>query len=215
MDKATGFRIVMVLLAAIVVVFIIAIYYNGSGSNKSSARARASLPAASSSSGIAAVDSPSRYASFETFNSSSQPPFVKAQPTPRTPGGAASPSAASTVMPAEDGQQAQYGPVATSGNAGMLDIMAPRQRRLTAEDLLPKDAANTKWAQVTPSGQGELKDLNFMTAGWHIGVNTQGQSLRNANLQIRSEPINPQFKVSPWNMSTVEPDVNRRAFEII
>ena len=38
--------------------------------------------------------------------------------------------------------------------------------------------------------------------------------LRNANLQLRSEPPNPQLKVSPWSQSTIEPDVNRRPLEL-
>jgi hypothetical protein len=86
--------------------------------------------------------------------------------------------------------------------------------RLTAEDLLPKDAANSKWAQVNPAGQGDVKDQNFLTAGFHIGINTIGQSLRNANLQLRSEPPNPKSQVSPWNQSTIEFDNSRRYFEV-
>lgn len=89
----------------------------------------------------------------------------------------------------------------------------PRDR-LTAEDLLPKDSANSKWAQMNPAGQGDVQDQNFLTAGYHIGVNTQGQSLRNANYQLRSEPANPQLPVSPWNIATIEPDINRRPLEI-
>lgn len=89
----------------------------------------------------------------------------------------------------------------------------PRDR-LTAEDLLPKDAANSKWSQLNPIGQGNVQDQNFLTAGYHVGVNTQGQSLRNANYQLRSEPSNPQISVSPWSISTIEPDTNRKAFEI-
>ena len=84
---------------------------------------------------------------------------------------------------------------------------------LTSEDLLPKDKYS-KWAEVNPEGQGELKDRNFVEAGWHFGINTVGQSLRNANLQLRSEPANPQVKVSPWSQSTIGPDVNRRPLEI-
>ena len=38
--------------------------------------------------------------------------------------------------------------------------------------------------------------------------------MRNPNLQIRSEPANPQVKVSPWLQSTIEPDSNRRPLEI-
>jgi hypothetical protein len=38
--------------------------------------------------------------------------------------------------------------------------------------------------------------------------------LRNANLQIRSEPPNPQMTVGPWNQSTIEPDFMRPPLEI-
>lgn len=86
--------------------------------------------------------------------------------------------------------------------------------KLTAEDLLPKDAANSRWAQVNPAGQGDVKDKNFLNAGFHMGINTVGTSLRNANLQLRSEPPNPQVKVSPWNQTTIESDLNRRPLEI-
>ncbi len=85
--------------------------------------------------------------------------------------------------------------------------------QLTPSELLPGDP-NSKWAQVNPSGQGDLKDQNFLNAGYHIGVNTVGQTLRNANLQLRSEPPNPQVKVSPWLQTTIEPDTNRRPMEI-
>ena len=83
----------------------------------------------------------------------------------------------------------------------------------TAADLLPTDA-NSLYAQVVPNGQGALTDQNFLTAGYHIGINTVGQTLRNANRQLRSEPPNPQVKVSPWNQTTIEPDSNRRPFNI-
>jgi Ca2+/Na+ antiporter len=88
----------------------------------------------------------------------------------------------------------------------------PRDR-LTADDLLPQDA-NSKWAQVNPAGQGDIKDQNFLTAGYHQGINTVGSTLRNPNLQLRSDPVNPQLNVSPWNQTTVEPDLNRRALDI-
>ena len=85
--------------------------------------------------------------------------------------------------------------------------------QLSPSELLPGDA-NSKWAQVNPSGQGELGDQNFLSAGYHVGVNTVGQSLRNANMQLRSDPPNPQLKVSPWMQTTIEPDTNRKPLEI-
>jgi len=84
---------------------------------------------------------------------------------------------------------------------------------LSSADLLPRDA-DSLYAQVNPSGQGSLADQNFLTAGYHVGINTVGQSLRNANRQLRSEPPNPQVKVSPWQQTTIEPDINRRPLEI-
>ena len=45
-------------------------------------------------------------------------------------------------------------------------------------------------------------------------MNTVGQSLRNANLQIRSEPANPVSNVSPWLNTTISPDLERRPLEI-
>jgi hypothetical protein len=85
--------------------------------------------------------------------------------------------------------------------------------QLTAEELLPQDNSSL-WAQVNPSGEGSLKDRNFLQSGYHIGINTVGQTLRNANLQLRSEPPCPQVRVSPWLQATIEPDVSRKPFEI-
>jgi type II secretory pathway pseudopilin PulG len=88
----------------------------------------------------------------------------------------------------------------------------PRDR-LTADDLLPADAANSKWAQVNPAGQGDVSNQNFLTAGWAVGINTISGSLRNANLQLRSEPPNPRG-AWPINNSTISNDLMRRPLEI-
>jgi hypothetical protein len=85
--------------------------------------------------------------------------------------------------------------------------------RLTSSDLLPK-GTDSKWTLINPAGSGMLGDQNFLTAGYHVGINTIGQSLRNANLQLRSEPPNPQVAVSPWGISTIEPDIRTVGFEI-
>jgi hypothetical protein len=87
----------------------------------------------------------------------------------------------------------------------------PRDK-LSAEDLLPKDAANSMWSQVMPAGQGDLSDKNFLTAGYHVGMSSS--VMRNANYGIRSEPPNPQMVVSPWMNTTIDPDVMRRPLEV-
>ena len=88
----------------------------------------------------------------------------------------------------------------------------PRDQ-LTPSELLPKDMASV-WAEQNPMGPGSLKGKNFLSAGALIGVNTVGQSLRNANLQVRSEPPCPQVAVSIFNQSTISPDISHRPLEI-
>jgi len=87
------------------------------------------------------------------------------------------------------------------------------KNQLKATELLPADP-NSKWAQVNPQGAGDIAGKNYLNAGALIGVNTVGQSLRNASHDLRSEPANPQVSVSPWFNSTIEPDINRRMLEI-
>lgn len=87
------------------------------------------------------------------------------------------------------------------------------KNQLAPQELLPNDA-NSKWAQVNPMGAGDIAGKNFLNAGSLVGVNTVGQSLRNASWDLRSEPANPQVQVSPWSQSTIEPDLARRPLEM-
>jgi hypothetical protein len=101
---------------------------------------------------------------------------------------------------------------ASFGNSETPEGCYPRDQ-LTPGELLPKDQ-NSVWSQQNPMGTGSLKGKNFLSAGALIGINTVGQSMRNANYQLRSEPPNPQVAVSVFNQSTIEPDTNRRSLEI-
>lgn len=82
-------------------------------------------------------------------------------------------------------------------------------------ELLPKDA-NSQWAALNPGSmnQGDILAPDLLQAGYHIGLDTIGQSLRNANLQLRSDPIIPKSDIGPWNQSTIEPDLGRVPLEI-
>ena len=121
------------------------------------------------------------------------------------------------VVPSEPEENAVFQSVDSAEQQDPMKNDMPKdcypKDQLSPEELLPGNE-NSKWAQVNPKGEGELGDQNFLTAGYHVGVNTVGQSLRNANLQLRSEPPNPQVKVSPWLQSTIEPDTNRKPLEI-
>lgn len=81
-------------------------------------------------------------------------------------------------------------------------------------DLLPSNSAS-EWAKMNPVGANSLSGINLLSSQQQNGINTQGSSLRNANLQIRSEPANPRNNTNcPWNISTIEGDTMRRPLEI-
>jgi hypothetical protein len=85
-------------------------------------------------------------------------------------------------------------------------------QKMNPHDLLPKDR-NSEWASVNPASQ-DLTGLSLLSASESIGINTVNSSLRNANLQIRSEPIIPKTNIGPWNNSTIEADLYHRPLEI-
>ena len=90
------------------------------------------------------------------------------------------------------------------------------ENTLQPDELLPNsDAKNiNNFNKDYPVSEGILKGVNFLEAGYQVGVNTVGQSLRNANQQLRAEPANPQVNVSPWLNTTIGPDLGRRPLEL-
>jgi hypothetical protein len=84
-------------------------------------------------------------------------------------------------------------------------------------DLLPQDQ-NSQWANLNPgisgSSAGGPAMPDLLQAGYQIGLDTIGQTLRNPNYQLRSDPIIPKQEIGPWNMSTIEPDIGRVPLEI-
>ena len=124
-------------------------------------------------------------------------------------------SAPSGPQPAQESGNEVYSSVGGSSASGMgLPASCnSNNSNQNPADLLPKDT-NSQWAQLNPAGKGDLANINLLKAGYHIGIDTVGQTLRNANLQIRSEPPNPQVNVGPWNLSTIEPDFMRPPLEL-
>ena len=99
--------------------------------------------------------------------------------------------------------------------SGIKTPTSCKQGFLGAEDLLPsgKSKQIQDFDNANPTGEGILKGVNYLDAGFHVGVNTVGQSLRNANRQVRAEPPNPQVSVSPWMNTTIGPDLIRKPLE--
>ena len=103
-----------------------------------------------------------------------------------------------------DGMTGQGG--APPAGASQLPVANP-------SDLLPRDS-NNQWGSLNPSGSGDLQGQNLLSATFLTGIDTIGNTMKNANLQLRSEPPNPQLNVGPWNQSTFAPDLMRTPLEL-
>lgn len=192
----TVVRLLLIILAALVLFALVA-YYN---------RHRPSSPHESFSAGAS-------HRLGEGAPADKMAPLLDAAPSVPAPASPPSSAAAFSPSPLEPSTNDLYRPVAMPDGGASSPAPSFPQRQLSPQDLLPSDAVNSKWAQANPAGQGDIKDQNYLTAGHHIGANTIGQSLRNANYDIRSAPINPMYKVSIWSQSTIEPDLHRRPLE--
>tara|TARA_B100000686_G_scaffold234562_1_gene242306 strand:+ start:806 stop:1450 length:645 start_codon:yes stop_codon:yes gene_type:complete len=146
-----------------------------------------------------------------------EPPNL-ANGLPTVPNGnTAPPSNGGSPSDIKDGQWGAAEPGSNSFNMPVEGIQtAPAdcypQNTLTAQDLLPEgeESQIKDFNEGIEEGEGILKGVNFLDAGFHVGVNTVGQSLRNANLNLRAEPPNPRTQVSPWMNSTIDIDLARK-----
>jgi hypothetical protein len=115
----------------------------------------------------------------------------------------------STAADASASAPADKTPEIAAGAAQALGTIA------NPNELLPVDQ-NSQWAALNPvnMSQGNILNGDMLQAGYHIGLDTIGQSMKNANLQLRSDPIIPKQDVGPWNQSTYEPDYARVPLEV-
>ena len=93
-----------------------------------------------------------------------------------------------------------------------VDLNRNNVKKYDARDFLPKEI-NDEWFD-TDFSQAKFNindDILINTERYVIGVNTVGQSLKNASYDIRGTIPNPKFTVSPWNNSTYEPDFNLKS----
>lgn len=90
-----------------------------------------------------------------------------------------------------------------------IDLNKGNVTNYNSKDYLPKET-NPTWFD-TDFSQAQINitdDQLINTNKYVIGVNTVGQSLKNASYDIRGTVANPKFTISPWNNSTYEPDYN-------
>ena len=109
---------------------------------------------------------------------------------------------------------AQYMPATTAGVPVGGSSGYAAHPSANPSELLPQDT-NSAWAQLNPNAStNQVIIPDLLEAGYHIGLDTIGQTMKNPNLQERSEPIIPKQNVSPWNNSSFEPDIARVPLEI-
>ena len=117
----------------------------------------------------------------------------------------------SGASPVDTTDGPQFLPVSGMSSGSKVNNSCNNQQLSDPKELLPSDS-NNEWSNIMPNN--DLKNVQMLSAGHHIGVNSVGSSLRNANLQLRSEPVIPQSNIGPWNNTTIEPDNLRRPMEI-
>lgn len=97
------------------------------------------------------------------------------------------------------------------------DNLCNSSTAMDPSELLPKTEGQPMMgAELVSATNQALKETShiLMDAGFHNGINTVGSSLRNANLQLRSEFAIPKTNVGPWSQSTIEADEYRRPLDI-
>jgi hypothetical protein len=118
----------------------------------------------------------------------------------------------STYAPYNGNSNSQIATSADSASA--INQLVSTKAVSNPADLLPNSSAND-WSNLNPVSSSDLRNINLLNPTQLVGINTQGSSLRNSNLQVRSEPANPRTNTNcPWNISTIETDTFRRPLEI-
>jgi hypothetical protein len=87
-----------------------------------------------------------------------------------------------------------------------------KAKKLSAKDLLPKESKDDWFDMPYDKKQMMRIENENLLAGAStqskIGIDTQGQTLKNASWDLRAAPPCPKFNISPWLNSTIEPDYN-------
>ena len=101
--------------------------------------------------------------------------------------------------PAEDGEDEPSAEVAAPPTE------TPVSSSINPSDLLPSpNSGKNGWDVLEGVGTTDGANPDLLEAGHHTGIDTVGQSLRNANLQLRSDPKITLTDTGPWNQTTID-----------
>lgn len=84
-----------------------------------------------------------------------------------------------------------------------IDKVIAGKTALTTEDLLPKYDDANDFAKQNPVSK-LLQETNFLTSGYHQGINTIVSSNKIPYHDLRSAPPIPKQEMGPWNQSSYE-----------
>ena len=100
-------------------------------------------------------------------------------------------------------------PIPQQTNSSEVPLNKNNLKKYDSKDYLPKELNDTWFDTDFSQAKYNVNDDKLInTERYVIGINTVGQSLKNASYDMRGTIANPKFTVSPWNNSTYEPDYN-------
>lgn len=118
---------------------------------------------------------------------------------------------------ASEPTQVKQGPMAADPMAADGPMATAPMAAANPVDLLPKDE-NSKFSALNPTSVNNANGVmtpDLLRAGPPLSnLESIGQTLRNSNQTIRSDPAIPKVDVGPWMNSTIESDPYRKTFEI-
>ncbi len=110
---------------------------------------------------------------------------------------------------ASEFQAVNYG----NDRAQSISACAQNAPTFVATSLLPKPAIPGQQAWDIGSPNNILANQNFLSATQQIGVDTVLSSTKNQSYDLRATIPNPINVVSPWNNTSITPDLERRPLD--
>lgn len=109
------------------------------------------------------------------------------------------------------GPQANDAPVIDYYAKHMQD--STQQKDFNVADFLPKEINNDWFNTDLTKAQNEIDQLTLIEISRFCqGVDTVGQSMKNASRDIRGTVPNPKIVVGPWMNSSYDPDTNIKSW---
>lgn len=100
-------------------------------------------------------------------------------------------------------------PLPADAQPDQVDLNKNNVKNYNSKDFLPKEVQGEWFDTDFSLAKFDINDDALInTERFTIGINTVGQSLKNASHDVRGTIPNPKYTVSPWNNSTYEPDFN-------